>query len=67
MYLVQLPSLAMRRDEGIVGRSIGGVSFVQHAFVDCHSLTRLVAHVASNDQGVIGPKDRLDALQTITQ
>ena len=57
----------MGRYESIVSRSIRGVALIQHAFVDCHSLTGLVAHVASNYQRVIGPKHRLNALRTISK
>lgn len=64
-HLVQLPSLAMRRDQGIVCRGVGRVALIQHAFVYRHGLTRLIAHVAGNYQRVVGAQHRLHALRYI--
>lgn len=64
-YLVQLARLAVRRDEGIVGGSVGGEALLCHPFVHVHSLPGLVAHVIADHERVICPKHRLYTLQHI--
>ena len=59
---VQLASFAICRDEGIVGGGIGGVAFIQHPPMHSHSLPRLVAHVARNDECVVCTQHRLHTL-----
>ena len=60
---VQLASFAISRDESIVGGGVGCVALIQHAPVHCHGLPGLVAHVACDDERVIGPQNWLHTLQ----
>ena len=64
---VKLPVLAVCRDQGSVGGGSGLGACGQHALIHLEGLLGLPAHVAGNDDRVVGANLWLNALQQVPE